>query len=107
MTVEIGKAERKAPRGVRQRDVFPAVGQRRAGVIGACRAPCRVIRVARPVVAGELPIARLARLKEKRVRAVEGGETKQSVLERSFEIAIVAGRREERSGHARAAGILM
>src|SRR2546423_1429986 len=49
-TAQVGKAELKAACGIRQRDVFPTIGDRRVRI--ACRGPRRMIRIARPVIAG-------------------------------------------------------
>src|SRR4029077_6167315 len=105
---EIGKAEPEPAFVVRQADVLPTIRQRGAGVVGPRGGPGGVVGVARPVVAGEpVVVLRGARLKEKGVGSVEGGEAKNAILERPFEIAIVTGGSEERSGDAVRTGILM
>jgi hypothetical protein len=104
---EVGKAELEPTVGVHQGNVFPPVGQRGACVVGARGPPCSVIRIARPVVAHQSAVTRRARLKQKHVGSVERREAKRAVLERSFEIAIIAGRCEEGAHDAARAGILM
>src|SRR5205085_816880 len=65
------------------------------------------VRVAGPVVAGQLAITRSPCLKEEGMRSVECREAEQPVLIGAFEVTIVPGWGEKSAGDARRSRILV